>query len=300
MPVTSTPGTTSNRSRHPPRWCGVTSTCLFLIERCEQLSARLPSARRRVLNAVAHLPEDSQLVAGAGMQLAVPADHLPGPAVTSTADRTFNSVDLDDVSDAALWARMRDGDGDAAAGLYDRYANRIHGYCFRSTGSWAIAQDLTSTVWLEAWRRRGDCVVQQGGSLGPWLFGIAHNVVRNTARSQRRHRAALGRLRADLPAPDHADEVAGRLDEERHMRVVLAAVARLPAHEQDVLRLVAWAGLSQAETAAALGISTGAVKTRLFRARARLRQDTGPPNAPPAAAPRAATLSVTANWETPR
>lgn len=119
-------------------------------------------------------------------------------------------MDLDDVSDAALWARMRDGDGDAAAGLYDRYANRIHGYSFRSTGSWAIAQDLTSTVWLEAWRRRGAVVVQQGGSLGPWLFGIAHNVVRNTARSQRRHRAALGRLRADLPIPDHADEVAGR------------------------------------------------------------------------------------------
>lgn len=208
-------------------------------------------------------------------------------------------MDLDDVSDAALWARMRDGDGDAAAGLYDRYANRIHGYCFRSTGSWAAAQDLTSTVWLEAWRRRGDCVVQQDRSLGPWLFGIAHNVVRNTARSQRRHRAALGRLRADLPAPDHADAVAARLDEERQMRLVLAAVGRLPADQQDVLRLIAWAGLSQAETAAALSISTTAVKSRLFRARAQLRQHAGPP-APSAAAPPATTLSVTANWETPR
>lgn len=186
-------------------------------------------------------------------------------------------MDLDHLSDTELWTRVRSGDGDAIAGLYDRYADRVHGFCFRRTGSWAAAQDLGSTVWLEAWRRRDDAQVHEGGSLAPWLFGIAINVVRNSARAQRRHRAALAQLPDALAEPDFAADVAGRVDDERRMRAVLAAVSRLPRHEQDVLTLTAWAGLVQAEVAAALDISVGTVKSRLSRARARLRDDTRPP-----------------------
>lgn len=186
--------------------------------------------------------------------------------------RTCKGVVIDDVSDAELWAAVQAGDGAAIAGLYDRYAGRLHAYCFRRTGSFALAQDLTSVVWLEAWRTRSRARLQLDRSLGPWLFGIANNVVRNSDRARRRHWAALARLPAPLPEPDHAQEVSDQLDDERRMRHVLQAVAQLPRHEQDVLALVAWADLTHAQVAAALGISVGTVKSRLSRARARLQQ----------------------------
>jgi RNA polymerase sigma factor (sigma-70 family) len=201
---------------------------------------------------------------------------------------------VEEASDAALLARARAGDGEAFTGLYDRYADRIHSYCFRRTGSWATAQDLTSAVWLEAWRGRDRAEVHEDGSLSPWLFGVARNVIRNSERSLRRHRAALRRLPGPMDEPDHAELVTARLDDERRMAVVLEAVSRLPRREQDVLSLVAWADLSHAEIAAALGISVGTVKSRLSRARARLRLDEqaagGQP--PPAPAPTTANGST--------
>ncbi|MGI8535922.1 MAG: RNA polymerase sigma factor [Mycobacteriales bacterium] len=120
-------------------------------------------------------------------------------------------MDSNQASDADLWARVRAGDGDAIAGLYDRYADRIHAYCFRRTGSLALAQDLTSTVWLEAWRNRGKAQVHQNGSLAPWLFGITHNVLRNSERAQRRYRTVLDKLPQPVDEPDQAELVSGRL-----------------------------------------------------------------------------------------
>jgi RNA polymerase sigma factor (sigma-70 family) len=181
-----------------------------------------------------------------------------------------------DSTDAALWARATAGDGDAFTALYDRYGNRVHSYCFRRTASVASAQDLTSVVWLEVWRCRDRAELHEDGSLAPWLFGIARNVIRNSERSLRRHRAALSRMPDPENEPDHADLVSARLDDERRMAEVLAAVGRLPKREQDVLTLVAWADLGQAEVAAALGISVGTVKSRLSRARARLRKGEEP------------------------
>ena len=183
----------------------------------------------------------------------------------------MQGVSNDDASDADLWARVCAGEGRAIASLYDRYAHRIHAYCFRRTGSVQLAQDLTSTVWLEAWRRRDSAVPYQDGSLAPWLFGIAHNTARNSERSRRRHQAALNRLPRLHPEPDHADAVAQRLDDERRMALVLQGVAELPSHERDVLALVVWADLDHGQVAAALRISVGTVKSRLSRARARLR-----------------------------
>ena len=194
-------------------------------------------------------------------------------------------------SDADLWSRACAGEPEAFAALYDRYCDRVYSYCFRSSGSWASAQDLASVVWLETWRTRRRATIEDDASLAPWLFGVAHNVVRNSARTQRRHQAALRRLPNPLDSPDHADEVASRLDDERRMALVLAAVDQLPDHERDVLTLVAWADLNQAEVAVALGISVGTVKSRLSRARERLRQmpplePDSPPEVLPSPTPR--------------
>ena len=93
---------------------------------------------------------------------------------------------------------------------------------------------------------------------------------RNTNRSATRYVRAVTRIPAAPDAPDHAEDVAGRLDDQRRMQQVLAGIADLPARERDVVALVVWERLDYAATAAALGIPIGTVRSRLSRARARL------------------------------
>jgi RNA polymerase sigma-70 factor, ECF subfamily len=174
-------------------------------------------------------------------------------------------------SDTELWTRVRAGDAEAFGSLYARYANAVYSYCFRRSADWAVADELTSVVFLEAWRRRQD-VELHSGSLLPWLLGVATNASRNQRRSMRRFRAALERLPSLEPARDFADDLTERLEVQEQMRAVLNEIRRLPSIEQDVLSLCIWEGLTSAEASSALGIPEGTVRTRLMRARARLRQ----------------------------
>jgi RNA polymerase sigma factor (sigma-70 family) len=159
-------------------------------------------------------------------------------------------------------------DADAFGALFECHGRRIYNYCFRRTGDWAAAEDLTSVVFLECWRCRE--AAPGGDELLPWLFGIATNVCRRQWRSLARHRAAMRRLPPPAETPGFADEAVERMEDERRMREVLAVVSQLPRREQDVLALCVWAELSYAEAATALEIPIGTVRSRLARARARL------------------------------
>ncbi|MFD5066161.1 RNA polymerase sigma factor, partial [Streptomyces sp. NPDC058394] len=70
--------------------------------------------------------------------------------------------------------RVRSGDPDAYAELFDSYARTLYNHAFRMTGDWAAAEDVMSAAFLEAWRLRGT-IDAEGGSLRPWLLGIATN-----------------------------------------------------------------------------------------------------------------------------
>ncbi len=157
--------------------------------------------------------------------------------------------------------------------LFERHSQAIYNFCFRRTGDWTLAEDLTSAVFLEAWRKRARVDLVSEPPL-PWLYGVATNVLRNHARSLRRFRAALERLPAPDPEPDFAEDAAERLTDEHQMRAVLAVVDRLPRREREVcaLRL---GELSYDEAAVALDLPIGTVRSRLARARARLRDLVG-------------------------
>ncbi len=160
----------------------------------------------------------------------------------------------------------------AYAALFDRHADAVYTFCFRRTASWANAEDLTSTVFLELWRARAKAAAYDGSAL-PWLYGIARNVCRAKERSARRgFRALLRVLHETWEADPHdvADDVVRRVDSQRRMTTVLAAIAELPSRERDVLELVVWAGLSYEGASAALGVPLGTVRSRLSRARQRL------------------------------
>ena len=175
-----------------------------------------------------------------------------------------------ELDDSTLWTRAGAGDRDAFALLFDRHAKAIYNYCFRRVGDWSAAEDLLSVVFLEAWRRRHKDLPP--GKVLPWLYGIATNVVRNRRRAQRRYAAALGRVPPAQPEPDFAADALARLDDERLVQGVLADVAALPRAELDVFVLCGWFDVGYEDAAAALGIPIGTVRSRLARARRRIRE----------------------------
>src|SRR5215472_13917582 len=124
-------------------------------------------------------------------------------------------------SDGQLWARAASQlDGEAFGQLFERHANAVYTYCFRRTGSWSAAEDLTSVVFLEAWRKRRE-VRLTGESVLPWLLAVANNATRNAERSIRRYERLLARLPPPELVPDVADDAARRADEEGAMRLIL-------------------------------------------------------------------------------
>ncbi|WP_433235158.1 RNA polymerase sigma factor [Streptosporangium sp. CA-135522] len=177
-------------------------------------------------------------------------------------------------TDLELWSRATAGDGEAFGALFDRHARSVYNHCFRRTADWSAAEDLTSVVFLEAWRRRRQVRISSD-SLLPWLLGVANNALRNRSRSLRRHQAAIGRLPSMNSVLDPAEEVAGRIDDERQMHDILTVVNRLPSADREVLTLCVWSGLSYEDAAVALNIPVGTVRSRLSRARARMKKLSG-------------------------
>ena len=170
-----------------------------------------------------------------------------------------------------LRARLRAGDPDAFGLLFDEYARAVYNLGFRLTANWSAAEEVVSLTFLEAWRLRGG--IDSGGEpLRPWLLGIAVNVSRNLARASRRHQAALSRLQAPSPVPDFADELAGRLDDAARLREAGKALGALRPGEREVIALCVWSELDYATAASALGVPVGTVRSRLSRARRKLRK----------------------------
>ena len=95
--------------------------------------------------------------------------------------------------DAALWQAAAAGEHAAFGQLFDRHATAVYNYLYRRTADWSAAEDLTAAVFLHAWRRRGEVVLDRDSAL-PWLLGVARLQLRNATRSRARYLAALSRV----------------------------------------------------------------------------------------------------------
>ncbi|MEV6442236.1 RNA polymerase sigma factor [Amycolatopsis sp. NPDC051716] len=157
--------------------------------------------------------------------------------------------------------------------VFDRHAPQIHRYLARRLGG-QVADDLMGETFLIAFgaRARYDPAFP---SARPWLYGIATNLV----GQRRREEAREYRLRAALGPPAdqdcHADRVAERVAAQAMTGRLAGALAVLARRDRDVLLLIAWEGLSYEEVAAALGIPLGTVRSRLNRARRKVRAELG-------------------------
>ncbi|MFI6262527.1 RNA polymerase sigma factor [Micromonospora sp. NPDC051006] len=137
------------------------------------------------------------------------------------------------------------------------------------------AADVIAETFLVAWRRRHELPADAEARL--WLYGVARRVLANHHRGGTRRQRLGERLRQQIAAVSAVDP--GREVPER--LAVQAALARLGELDREVLMLHVWEGLQPREVAAVLRVSPAAVRTRLSRARARLRELVGDAPAPP-------------------
>jgi RNA polymerase sigma-70 factor (ECF subfamily) len=161
--------------------------------------------------------------------------------------------------------------------LFDRHAAYIHRYITRRAGPQA-AEDLVAETFLTAFRKRRR--YQHGyASARPWLYGIATHLVGQHHRDQaRQHRLYQAAGPAPV-SPDFSERADARVTATAIRPVLTEALAGLPPGDRDVLLLIAWEELSYEEVARALGIPLGTVRSRLYRARVRLRKALAPTGA---------------------
>ena len=173
--------------------------------------------------------------------------------------------------DTGMWTAAASGDAVAFEVLFTRHNKAVYNHSFRCLASWERAEDATSLVFLEAWRRRRSVVLVEGSVL-PWLLGTATNVCRNLTRAARRYDAALFRLPPGTDEPDPGDAIAARVDAEAQARELVQRLAELGRGQRAVVELVWLSGLTYTEAAAALGVPAGTVRSRLARARQTLTE----------------------------
>lgn len=173
-------------------------------------------------------------------------------------------------TEAALWAAALGGDGAAFGALFDRHRDRVFRHAYRLVVDRHQAEDVLAAAFFELWRRRASVRLVDGSPL-PWLLVTASNVARNVTRGTRRHRRLLDALprAVDVPAAEDqafVDDPTEIVDPE-----LAAALRALSAHDLRLLTLVVLEGWSLADAAGVLGLTTAGAKTRLHRARVRLR-----------------------------
>jgi RNA polymerase sigma-70 factor (ECF subfamily) len=188
------------------------------------------------------------------------------PAGVGIGDPTVEGRPLED---AELIAFARRGDVAAYETLVRRHREVAFRTAYLVARSSADAEDATQEAFVKAYyaldRFRPD------GEFRPWILRIVANEARNRRRSARRRESLVLRLAQDRPsgASAQAPEAAAVSSDEA--RTLLAALADLPERDRLVISYRYLLELSEAETAAALGVRPGTVKSRLSRALDRLR-----------------------------
>jgi len=158
--------------------------------------------------------------------------------------------------EAALIARVRDGDETAMADLYDRYSGIVYGVALRVLGDTSAAEDVVQEVFLQLWRNP-QAFDADRGKLAPWLAVIARNRAIDLLRKR--------------PMEDDIDELpistGVDLEDEAAQRLAISKVrgvlGQLPAGQRRLLEMAFFEGLTHTEIATKTGEPLGTVKTRI-------------------------------------
>jgi RNA polymerase sigma factor (sigma-70 family) len=171
--------------------------------------------------------------------------------------------------EAADWAAALENDSEAFVSVFDRHRTRVFRHALRMTANVHDAEDVTAAAFLELWRRRKSVRVVDGSVL-PWLLVTTTNVARNLTRGLRRYRALIATLPRSDDGRSAEDLAMERMEETRIAAHVGDALSSLSPSDAALITLTMLEHYSPAQSAIALGISDGAARTRLHRARARM------------------------------
>ena len=153
--------------------------------------------------------------------------------------------------------------------IYDRHAATLLRFLGRRTGA-KVAEALVGELFRVAFERRKTFDTSREGAL-PWLYGIGSNLLLKHRRDEARRLRASARIAADHEAADGRASAAA-LDARVLFPRVAGAIEALPDDEREALLLFAWEELSYQSVAEVLELPIGTVRSRLNRARTRLRE----------------------------
>ncbi len=173
-----------------------------------------------------------------------------------------------DFDEARALAAAQDGDREAFGWLVERYQRVAYRAAYLVVRDETAAEEVAQDGFVRAFRSLHRFRAEE--PFRPWLLQIVSNLARNELRARGRRRGLLGRLlRGDLPPTDPGPAPAHEAGE--RAEALLAAIAELSPEDQEVLHLRYYLELPEREIAAAIGQQPGTVKSRLSRAKERLR-----------------------------
>jgi RNA polymerase sigma-70 factor (ECF subfamily) len=179
--------------------------------------------------------------------------------------------------DDTLLQRITQGDGEALAELYDRYAGQVLGLCVRILNERQLAEDVLQEVFVRVWERAHTFEASRGSGAA-WLMGITRNMCIDQLRRMRaRPQAAEDSAEGDsLPfeesLPDPESDVPERATLNERAALVRRALAALNPEQRQVIELSFFQGLTRREIAKQLRWPEGTVHTRARLALQNLRQ----------------------------
>ncbi|HEY3922248.1 MAG TPA: RNA polymerase sigma factor [Gaiellaceae bacterium] len=194
-------------------------------------------------------------------------------APAAECDEQVMAARHDSRTDAELLRRAR-RDPDAFIAVCARHGEALQAWLRRELGDDRLAQELLAetfaTAWLASARFR-----EQGDGAGPWLYGIAHNLVRRLRRQGAIERRARQRIGLPVTEEDSFEPVIERLGAAQQLGELDGEIDRLPVEQREALELRVIEALDYAEVGRRLRISPGAARARVFRALSTLRAQIG-------------------------
>lgn len=148
--------------------------------------------------------------------------------------------------------------------IFAQHFRPVLTYALRRVDEPADAADVAADAFLLAWRRIGEVPGEPETRL--WLYGAARRILANQRRGERRRGALVERLRGEIAAMSAPDPAA-----DQTTALVRQAMRGLREDDREILALVCWEGLDPSQAASVMGIPAATARTRLRRARGRMR-----------------------------